>query len=179
MPIPKPLLNGTQRDYSIGHLVEMSSPGPAVPAERRLMNLNLPPWQRPEVWTAAQKRRFIEGIWLGLGCGFYVINGSDWESNGQPKPMSAWLLDGQQRISALRDFLAGDLVIFGDVRFTDLSEADQRRFLRRPFPCFELEYTDDEDALKELYDRLNFSGTAHTAEQRVLPSRSIQDEVVA
>jgi len=54
--------------------------------------------------------------------------------------------------------------------------ADQLRFKRRPFPCFELDYTDDENSLKELYDRLNFSGTPHTAEQRVLPSPSIQKD---
>lgn len=176
MPIPQPLLKGTQHDYQIGHLVDMPPPGPAVPAERRLLNLNLPPWQRPEVWTHSQKRRFVEGIFLGLGCGQYVVNGSDWESDGEPKPMSAWLLDGQQRISALRDFLAGDLVVFDDVSFPAMPAADQLRFKRRPFPCFELDYTDDENALKELYDRLNFSGTPHTAEQRVLPCPSIQKD---
>jgi hypothetical protein len=90
--------------------------------------------------------------------------------------MSAWLLDGQQRISALRDFLAGDLVIFDDVSFPALPAADQLRFKRRPFQCFELDYTNDENALMELYDRLNFSGTPHTAEQRVLQSLSIQKE---
>ena len=42
MPIPQPLLKGTQHDYQIGHLVDMPPPGPAVPAERRLLNLNLP-----------------------------------------------------------------------------------------------------------------------------------------
>ena len=178
MPIPPPLLKGTLHDYQIGHLVDIPPPGPAVPAERRLLNLTLPPWQRPEVWTQAQKRRFVEGIFLGLGCGQYVVNGSDWESDGQPKPMSAWLLDGQQRISALRDFLAGDLVVFGDVRFTEMSVPDQLRFKRRPFPCHELEYTANEDTLKELYDRLNFGGTPHTEAQRVLPSNPIQNEVL-
>lgn len=179
MPLPKPLLTGTMRDYGIGHLEDMPAPGPTVPTERRLMNLTLPPWQRPEVWSEAQKRRFVEGIFLGLGTGSYVVHGSDWEGGGQPRPMSGWLLDGQQRICALRDFLAGNLVIFGDVRFTEMSVPDQLRFKRRPFPCHELEYTDNEDTLKEIYDRLNFGGTPHTETQRVLPSQSIQNEVVA
>lgn len=93
--------------------------------------------------------------------------------------MSGWLLDGQQRISALRDFLSGEMVIFGDVRFTEMSVPDQLRFKRRPFPCHELDYTDNEDTLKELYDRLNFGGTPHTEAQRVLPSKPIQNEVFA
>lgn len=177
MPIPKPLLNGTQRDYQIGHLMDMPAPGPAPSGERRLMNLNLPPWQRPEVWSESQKRRFIEGIFLGLGCGLYLVNGADWDAGGNPMPMSGWLIDGQQRISALRDFLSGDLVVFNDVRFPELSASEKLRFKRRPFPCFELDFTDSEDALKELYDRLNFSGTPHLPEQRVLPQTPIQQEV--
>lgn len=179
MPLPKPLLTGSMHDYGIGTLVDMSTPGPAVPSERRLMNLTLPPWQRPEVWSMDQKRRFVEGIFLGLGTGYYVVHGSDWDSAGQPKPMSGWLLDGQQRISALRDFLSGDMVIFGDVIFTEMSVPDQLRFKRRPFPCHELDYTDSEDTLKELYDRLNFGGTPHTEAQRVLPSQPIENEVAA
>lgn len=179
MPLPKPLLTGTMHDYGIGALVDIPAPVPAVPSERRLMNLTLPPWQRPEVWSADQKRRFVEGIWLGLGTGYYVVHGSDWDDAGNPKPMSGWLLDGQQRISALRDFLAGEMVIFGDVRFTDLSVPDQMRFKRRPFPRRELDFTDNEDTLKELYDRLNFGGTPHTEAQRALPSQPIQKGEVA
>ncbi len=179
MPLPKPLLTGTMHDYGIGALVDMPALVPAVPSERRLMNLTLPPWQRPEVWSADQKRRFVEGIWLGLGTGYYVVHASDWDEAGRPKPMSGWLLDGQQRISALRDFLSGEMVIFGDVRFTEMSVPDQLRFKRRPFPCHELDYTDNEDTLKELYDRLNFGGTPHTEAQRVLPSQPIQNEVFA
>ena len=78
MPLPKPLLTGTLHDYGIGALVEMSAPEPAVTSERRLMNLTLPPWQRPEVWSEDQKRRFVEGIFLGLGTGYYVVHASDW-----------------------------------------------------------------------------------------------------
>ena len=177
MPLPKPLLNGTLHDYGIGHLVDMPAPCEAVPTERQLMNLTLPPWQRPEVWSESQKRRFVESVFLGLGTGSYVVHASDWDDAGRLKPMSGWLLDGQQRISALRDFIAGNLVVFCDVRFTEISVPDQLRFKRRPFPCHELEYTDNEDTLKELYDRLNFGGTPHTEAQRVLPSTPIQNEV--
>lgn len=167
MPIPAPLLKGSRRDYTLGRLVEMTPTDPTMPTERRLLGFVLPPWQRPEVWTVEQRRRFIEGVFLGLGCGYYVTNGLDWVDNGDSAPMSGWLIDGQQRISAIRDFLSGDLVVFGDVRFTEMSRPEQLRFCRTPFPCFELEYCSDEDALVELYDRLNFGGTPHTPEQRV------------
>ncbi len=169
MPIPAPLLKGARRDYTLDRLVEMRPVDTTMPAERRLLGLVLPPWQRPEVWTVEQKRRFIEGVFLGLGCGYYVTNGQDWVGNGDSAPMSGWLIDGQQRISAIRDFLSGDLVVFDDVRFTEMSVPEQRRFGHTPFPCFELEYCAVENTLLDLYDRLNFGGTTHTAEQRVLP----------
>lgn len=167
MPIPKPLLTGSRRDYTLGRLVEMRPVDPTMPTERRLLGLVLPPWQRPEVWSNDQKRRFIESIFLGLGCGVYVMNGQEWDQSGLSAPMAGWLIDGQQRITAIRDFLAGELVVFGDVRFSGMSNPDQRRFLRTPFPCHELDYCDDEAVLIELYNRLNFGGTQHSPEQFV------------
>lgn len=163
MPIPAPLLRGTRREYNLGHLLESSPVLATQPEERQLLGLVLPPWQRPEVWTLAQQQRFVEGIFLGFDCGMYVINGPDWADDGTSLPMAGWLLDGQQRMSALREFFADRLVVFGDVRFSTLSTPERLRFLRRGFPCLELNYTADEAVLKELYNRLNFGGTPHTA----------------
>lgn len=170
MPIPERLLKGSNRDYQIGHLLEMTPVEQTAPTERRLLGLVLPPWQRPEVWTVEQKCRFVEGIFLGLGCGYYVTNGADWVESGAPAPMAGWLLDGQQRISALRDFFDDKLVLFGDVTYSTLTKPQALRFKRTAFPCFELEYTDNEQTLKDLYDRLNFAGTPHQPSQRALAS---------
>lgn len=168
MPIPVPFLIGTRHEHSIGHLIESIAAQPTMPAERRLLNLVLPPWQRPEVWSITKKVQFIEGLFLGFGTGIYVQNGLDFDESGNNLPMAGWLLDGQQRIASIRDFLNGDLVVFGDVTFPGLPRPDQLRFLRRPFPCFELEYSGDENHLKELYDRLNFGGVPHTEAQRAV-----------
>lgn len=127
------------------------------------MNLVLPPWQRPPSWSLDQQVQFIEGIFLGLGTGYYVINGRDYDDQGHDKPMSGWLIDGQQRITAIARFFHGEISIFGGIFFQDLSLADKRRrFNNLIFPCIEMDYTDDEKVLKELYRRLNFSGTPHT-----------------
>lgn len=167
MPIPAPILVGSRRDFSIEILVFGPLAEPSVAEERRLLNLVLPPWQRPEVWNESQKRRFVEGIFLGLGTGMYVRNGMDWERDGNCLPMSGWLIDGQQRITALRDFIDGKLVIFNDVIFTKMDKPARLRFLNTPFPCFELDYCNDERVLMDLYDRMNFGGTPHAPEQRV------------
>lgn len=167
MPLPEPLLRGHRRDFQISQLVEASPIDATMPGERLLMNLVLPPWQRPEVWTDEQKVRFIEGIFLGLGAGYYVLNSPDWGKGGKPLPMAGWLLDGQQRITAIRDFLADRFPVFGDVFYSSLDPVvARRRFLREPFPRIELDYTGDEAVLRELYNRLNFGGTPHTPDQR-------------
>ncbi|QJT37113.1 DUF262 domain-containing protein (plasmid) [Aeromonas media] len=159
MPIPAPLLSGTRRDYTIGHLIN-STPEGGDNTVRSIFGFPLPVWQRAEAWTEKQKVRFVEGIFLGLGTGFYVINGRDWDESG-PLPCSAWLLDGQQRLGALRDFIQKKMVIFGDVTFESMTPQQSRKFLNLPFPCYELEYTADEGVLLELYDRLNYGGTLH------------------
>lgn len=164
MQLPEPLLIGTRREYDIAYLIDAAPKDKTVPAERLLLSLVLPPWQRDEVWTTDMKRRYIEGIFLGLGTGMYVVNSADYFVDGRTKPMSGWLLDGQQRISAIRDFLADELTIFDGIRFSMLDRVTAlRRFLRTPFPCFEISYCDNEDTLLELYDRLRFCGVPHEA----------------
>lgn len=167
--LPDRLLDGVQRAYTIDVLSSQSKPDLNHPDERRLMCWVLPPWQRQEKWSTFQKVRFVEGIFLGLGTGFYVVHGSDYRPDGTAKPMSGWLIDGQQRIAAIRDFLNGDLAIFNGVRWADLDKGTQRRrFLHVGFPAIEIAYTADERRLMELSNRLNFGGTPHEPSEMAL-----------
>ncbi|EKF7416862.1 DUF262 domain-containing protein [Pseudomonas aeruginosa] len=161
--LPKPILDGIQRSYSISMLWEGTAASTSVSEERQLLNLVLPPWQRDVVWTETQQRSFIEGIFLGFGTGYYVINGREYEDDADSY-MSGWLLDGQQRITSIARFVCGELAVFNGVRYSDLSIGEKRRrFDNVIFPCIELEYQADEEVLKALYRRLNFGGVAHTA----------------
>lgn len=166
--LPESLLIGRRRDFDISILIDGTPVNVTAPNERRLLNLVVPPWQRQEVWSLAQKRLFIEGIFLGLGMGYYVTNGTDWGDDGACLPMSGWLLDGQQRLTAIRDFMQDVFPVFDRLLFSQLDRTTAlKRFLRQPFPRFELDYTNDEDKLKMLYERLNFGGTAHTEQEHV------------
>lgn len=166
--LPEPLLSGTHREFQIDMLLESAVPDQLRPGERALQAFILPPWQRPIVWDEQRKRRFIEGIFLGLGTGYYVAHAKDWDNDGL-KPMAGWLLDGQQRISSILDFAQGRLAIFNGIRYDDLDlPTRRRRFLRVVFPCIELDYQPDEARLREVYDRLNFGGVPHTAADRRL-----------
>lgn len=159
--LPVKILQGANRVMPI----EMLLRPPVIPAkgeERPLLCWILPPWQRAEVWSMERKKAFIEGIFLGLGTGFYVVHQPEYHGDGA-LPMSGWLLDGQQRLSAIRDFVQGDLAIFDGVKYSDLSVGEQRRrFLSVVFPCVELEYQPDEQRLRDLYLRMNFGGMPHT-----------------
>lgn len=166
--LPDRILRGQTSATTIQHLL-MDPLQMTMPGERNLLHWVLPPWQRAEVWEDWRKRAFVEGIFLGLGTGFYVAHQPYWERGGLPKPMSGWLIDGQQRLSAIRDFVSGELTVFDGLRYDSLSLPEKRiRFLNQPFPYVEIPYTSDEGVLKDLYMRLNFNvRVSHTEEDRL------------
>ena len=64
-----------------------------------------------------------------------------------------------------------DLTVFvgspHEHRWSQLNRSQQRGFLMVPVGFIELT-TDDEDELRDIYDRLNFGGVAHTDDQRAV-----------
>ena len=163
--LPAPILDSQVRAYDIEHLTrEPAGADEIEPGERRLMSWILPPFQRGEVWSDDQKSRFIESIFLGLNATSYVAVPFDWEQVGDKArraPRAGWLLDGQQRISSIRDFLADEIEVFSGVRWSDLDARQKRFFMRQPFPCCMVDRALDEDALREIYERLAYGGTPH------------------
>lgn len=129
---------------------------PLGEGERRLGNFVLPPFQRPEVWTLEQKIRFIESIWNGLPLGTYIVNRvlTPWAC-----PYDNWLLDGQQRITAILDYV-GDVFPIMGYRWSELTKQDQVQFGMTPMACLETQITDLAQ-LEDIYDRLAYGGTPH------------------
>lgn len=169
--LPSPILYGCERAFDVEHLLSMAPAPHLRDGERSLLGLVLPVWQRPAVWTRQQQVRFVEGIFLGLGTGYYVTTEWDWDHDGVRQPWAGLLLDGQQRLSALRAFAAGEFAVFGSTSFANLSLAERRRrFYRVSFPSIEIGATDDA-TLREIYDRLNYGGTPHADSQRASGGR--------
>lgn len=123
--------------------------------ERRLGAFVLPPFQRPPVWTEAQKVRFLESVWSALPLGAYVYN----RSVDMNAPTDGWLLDGQQRITAILDYVADAFPVFG-YRYSELTVPERRGFEFRPITALETTI-DDVAQLAEIYDRLAYGGTPH------------------
>jgi len=169
--LPAPILYGCDRSYSIEHVVTMDPATHLRDGERALFGMVLPSWQRAECWDMDRKRRFIEGIFLGLGTGYYVHSAFDWSRDAVRTAGAGLLLDGQQRFTALRDFVAGELSIFDGVTYAGLSLADKRqRFLRVTFPSIEVRPDAEEAELRELSVRLAFGGVPHNPSERAVIS---------
>jgi len=131
----------------------------------------VPPFQRPLVWTEAQSRAFVESAWLGFHLGTIVVNQANdtLDEGGRFPRCDKWLIDGQQRLTAISRYVADDFAIFvgteHEHRWSDLKVNEQRRFGHIQIGISRLR-TDDEERLKLLYNLMAYGGTAHTEDQR-------------
>lgn len=165
--LPDVILSGSASPRTISSLWEEFAAPMTSPGERQLLSLVLPPWQRPSVWDLDRQCAFIEGIFLGFPPGTIVTVEPDWVSvddgSAAKKRGSNWLIDGQQRVTAVRDFIDGRLTIFGGLRYADIPRSEQlRRFDRVVLTRIVLPNETDEETLKSLYLRMNYMSVAHT-----------------
>lgn len=175
--LPQPLLRGSVSARCIGDITRKREPdfeNLFEPGQETLAHFYLPPFQRPPVWTDEQSARLIESLHLGISIGGIVVSGAGRiQANGRFAHTADWLIDGQQRLRAITRYLADDLVVFvgtpHEHRYSDLDRPQQRHFEDKPIGYTEIDEF-DEHALRLIYDRLNFGGTAHTEDQRALPA---------
>lgn len=129
-----------------------------------------PEFQRGEVWTPQKKKKLIDSILRGWKIPpIHVIEGDNYMDE---------VLDGQQRLVTIRDFIDGSLQINGmlppedenimklnNCYFQDLDIEVRRRFMKYSLTVVRLtEYLPEEPA--ELFYRLNQPATLTSAEQR-------------
>lgn len=160
MTIPQPFVLGSTRCFTIEHgaLRRRSAARDIKRDERWCGAFKLPPFQRDHVWTVAQSVKFIESIWLELPIASYVVNRDDRHEKGYP--CDDWLLDGQQRWTAIVDYVADRFPVF-DLLYSELPIEQTRRFMSRPFPSIETRNMSKQQC-REVYERLAYGGTAHS-----------------
>lgn len=155
MTMPMPWFTATVAGRRIAAGLEDEPARPLREGERRLAGFILPPFQRPVVWTEKQSVRLIESLWEGFPVGAYVVNRPQ-DTYGD---CADWLLDGQQRWTAITTYVAGGFSVYGAL-YPDLSRADQTRF--RNIVIGEAEtHLSDPASCRRVYDRLAFGGTPH------------------
>lgn len=127
--------------------------------ERALGGFRLPAFQRPLVWSEDQKVALIQSIWEGFDIGTYAIT-QDLDNLENDN----LILDGQQRISAILDYVADKFKVYG-MLYSELTERDHRVFSQTIFPRVIVKPEGD-NMLRDYYNRMNFSGVHHTEDQR-------------
>jgi hypothetical protein len=121
---------------------------------KRRDRYEIPDWQRSEVWTTEQKRRLIDTILRGWKLPkFYFQKTSE-------SPDEYDVVDGQQRLTAIWEFMDGDLKL-DETQAARFSGADYNSLpesLGDAFDDYEIEYDEITDAtdeeVKEFFQRL-------------------------
>lgn len=129
-----------------------------------------PDFQRGEVWSIPKKRKLIDSILRGWRIPpIHVIENKNYVDE---------VLDGQQRLATIRDFLNNEIKVDGNLSpiddrilkldgqtFSQLDADTQRKFKKYSVTIIRLtEYSPEEPA--ELFYRLNQPATLTSAEQR-------------
>jgi hypothetical protein len=117
-----------------------------------------PDFQRSHVWTEHQQVGFVEwGLQGGLefSGGHVLFNCSDWRQAAR-KPVV--LVDGLQRLTAVRRFLAGELRAFGNL----YGEFEGKLSLAGPRFRFTVNNLKTKKDVLEWYLKLNAGGTVHS-----------------
>lgn len=151
------------REWPIEVLVEKFTNG----REDDTSEIFIPDYQREMVWSAKQQSRFIESILIRLPVPF--IFAADVGSGDRAGMLE--IIDGSQRLRTLDNFLSDRLRLQDLVRlteangmsFSDFSKPRQLRLKRSTIRVIELTEQADEQARREMFDRLNSGGSKLTS----------------
>jgi len=128
----------------------------------------LPPFQRPQKWTLEQQVSFVESVVYGIPLGTYSFVNIAW-SDGKVNPMAGWVLDGQQRLTALESFFNDEFAVFG-LKFSDLNQIERNKILHTKFSAHVISVETEQEA-RMIYDLMAFGGVQHEEHERALPKK--------
>lgn len=121
--------------------------------EIKLKALVLAPYfQRKLVWRLAHKINFIETILLGYP--FPEIFLARGEIDIDDMRSTAYLVDGQQRMNSILEFINDKFNVNG-LKFSDLSLEQREKFLKYEIAVIDLDIKSSDDRVKDIFMRLN------------------------
>jgi hypothetical protein len=97
-----------------------------------------------------------------LGIGFYCTHSVDWDNDASVKSFSGWLIDEQQRLTTIERYWTDEFKVYGRY-FSELTRKEIIRFMRISFKQRKVSLN-DEQLIKDLYNRMAFGGTPHNPE---------------
>lgn len=134
-----------------------------------------PDFQRLHVWTEAQQIAYMEFVLRGGRTGRVIyLNHTHW-SGQRDRQVPEWfvLVDGKQRLEAIRRFFADEIRVFGSL-YSEYS--DDPDMLRQGFEIHVNDLPTRADVLK-WYIEMNEGGTPHTLEEIAKAKRLLDADV--
>jgi hypothetical protein len=111
-----------------------------------------PYFQRDLVWRELHKIDFIKTILLGFP--FPQIFISRGRIDVQTMTSTSCVVDGQQRMNAINEYLADKFAVDGR-KFSELSESEKEDFLKYEVPIIDLDLVENDPKIIEIFKRLN------------------------
>lgn len=130
-------------------------------AGQEAYGLNLEPdFQREHVWTKAQQTAYIEHCLQGGEVGRVIVfNCDNWDVPSKSGVFE--IVDGKQRLQAVRAFLRDEVPVFGQNVYSKMGRV---RFLCANFKLRICNLKNRADVLR-LYLKINAGGTPHTKQE--------------
>jgi hypothetical protein len=128
-------------------------------------------YQRPFVWTIEEKRLLLDSMYHGIDCGKIIVRKREWKDlermakNGETEIAFNDIVDGKQRLNALKEFIEGKYADSDGNYYGDLSYYSQRKLTENQlFSYAEMdEKTKDSDVIHQFL-KLNFTGVPQSKE---------------
>lgn len=128
-------------------------------------------YQRPFVWTIADKQLLIESIYNGIDCGKILVRLRSWKELGQMQSKGETelsfrdIIDGKQRLNTIKEFMNNEFPdSFGNT-YGDLSHYSQYKFTNHQlFSYAEMPENSKDDDVLHQFLKLNFTGIPQSKE---------------
>ncbi len=111
-----------------------------------------PYFQRKLVWRLAHKVDFIKTILLGYPFPEIFISRGDIDLDSMSS--TSFLVDGQQRMNSIKEFLADSFQVDGQ-SYSDLSATAKEAFLKYEIAIIDLNLRQEDEQIIEVFKRLN------------------------
>jgi hypothetical protein len=128
-------------------------------------------YQRPFVWTLENNQLLISSIYLGIDCGRILLRNRSFKEidaltkDGETEVCFKDVVDGKQRLNAIRGFINDEFPDSYGNFYSDLSDDAQMKF--RNAQCFsygELPENTPDEVVIEQFLKVNFSGVPQSEE---------------
>lgn len=121
-------------------------------------------FQRNLVWREVHKQDFIKTILLGFPCPQIFI--SKGVIDVENMATTSCVVDGQQRLNAISEYIAGVFPVDGST-YQELSSDAKSEFLKYELAVIELDLDNNDGRVKEIFQRLNRTSNSLTAIEKL------------